>query len=146
MNFLAYFCNSSIVLCSATQPLLDKLKDYQILTPRSIIGDEEKYNEAFKRVEIIDYVKGNGMSTEEAAGFILEQLNEARTLLAIVNTKPAARKVTEFIPKHFGNDRNVHIFHLSTIGVRTSKRVLGRNARTPEETDNVTENHLHKNY
>ncbi|SHK15091.1 CRISPR-associated endonuclease Cas3'' [Desulforamulus aeronauticus] len=54
MNFLASFCKSSVVLCSATQPLLDRIDHYQILQPRNIIENEEKYNEAFRRVQIVD--------------------------------------------------------------------------------------------
>ncbi|MEM5818457.1 MAG: CRISPR-associated endonuclease Cas3'', partial [Desulfitobacterium hafniense] len=48
MNFLASFCKSSVVLCSATQPLLDRVDNYRILKPKSIIENEEKYNEAFR--------------------------------------------------------------------------------------------------
>lgn len=114
MNFLAHFCGSAIVLCSATQPLLDKLDDYQILTPKSIISDEEKYKTAFKRVQIVDHINGNGFSVQEAANFVLEQSCEMKSILAIVNTKPVARKVFECIQSITGNSREYRLFHLST--------------------------------
>lgn len=114
MNFLAHFCGSAIVLCSATQPLLDKLNDYQILTSKSIISDEEKYITAFKRVQIVDHINGNGFSVQEAANFVLEQVREVRSILAIVNTKPVARKVFECIHSIIENSKEYRLFHLST--------------------------------
>jgi CRISPR-associated endonuclease/helicase Cas3 len=114
MNFLAHFCGTAIVLCSATQPLLDKLNDYQILTPKSIISDEEKYNTAFKRVRIVDHINGNGFSVQEAANFILEQARGVKSILAIVNTKPVARKIFECIHSIADNSKEYRPFHLST--------------------------------
>ena len=114
MNFLAHFCGTAIVLCSATQPLLDELNDYQILPPKSIISDEGKYNTAFKRVQIVDHINGNGFSVEEAASFILEQAHGVKSILAIVNTKPVARKVFECIHSIVENSKGYRLFHLST--------------------------------
>lgn len=114
MNFLAHFCGTAIVLCSATQPLLDKLNDYQILTPRNIISDEEKYSTAFKRVQIVDHINGNGFSVQDAANFILEQARGVKSILAIVNTKPIARKVFECIHSIAKNRKEYRLFHLST--------------------------------
>lgn len=114
MNFLSYFCNASVVLCSATQPLLDKLDNYHILSPKSIIINEEKYSAAFKRVEIIDCITGNGFSMEEAAKFILNQAHYVKTVLAIVNTKSCAREIFKYIRSITVNMTAYSIFHLST--------------------------------
>ncbi|MEG2051159.1 MAG: CRISPR-associated helicase Cas3' [Oscillospiraceae bacterium] len=114
MNFLAHFCNTAILLCSATQPLLDKLDDYNILTPKSIIPDEEMYNTAFKRVGIVDSTDKNGFSIQEAATFILEQARDVKSILAIVNTKSAARDVFKCIRSATENNEKYHVFHLST--------------------------------
>ncbi|MEA4815340.1 MAG: CRISPR-associated helicase Cas3' [Lachnospiraceae bacterium] len=113
MNFLAQFCATDIVFCSATQPLLDRLSDYRILPLRSIACDSEKYDEAFKRVEIVDCTEGNGLSVEEAADFILKQAQEVSSLLVILNTKPMARKIVEYIQKTIGNTDAYRLFHLS---------------------------------
>lgn len=112
-NFLAHFCRAAIVLCSATQPLLDKLNDYQILTPRSIISDEEKSNRAFQRVQIVDHINGNGFSVQKAANFILEQAREVKSILAIVITKPVARKVFEYIHSIADTRKEYRLFDLS---------------------------------
>lgn len=114
MNFLASFCKVSVVLCSATQPLLDKVDKYQILPPKSIIADEEKYSEAFRRVDIVDCMTEQGYSREEAADFIAGQLAEARSVLAIVNTKRGAREIFKQIRNRMGDETPCRIFHLST--------------------------------
>jgi len=114
MNFLASFCKTSAVLCSATQPLLDRLDNYRILQPQSIIENEEKYGEAFRRVQITDCMTEQGFSTEEAAGFIVGQLDSAKSVLAIVNTKACARKIFKHIRDMVGKETQYRIFHLST--------------------------------
>lgn len=114
MNFLASFCKSSVVLCSATQPLLDKIDHYRILQPRSIIENEEKYNEAFRRVQIVDCMNEQGYSREEAANFLVSQLESARSVLAIVNTKRDAREIFKHMRDKLGNETPYRIFHLST--------------------------------
>lgn len=114
MNFLSGFCNTSILLCSATQPLLDELKEYRILSPLNLIPDENRYTEAFQRVEIVDSVSGNGFSTEEAADFIFQQAQNVKSLLAIVNTKAAARRIAEYIQERLRDSGEYIVFHLST--------------------------------
>lgn len=114
MNFLSYCCKASVVLCSATQPLLDQLDKYRILPPKSIIVNEEKYSVAFKRVEIVDCITGNGFSMEEAAEFILGQAHDVKSVLAIVNTKSCAREIFMCIRNMTVRMTSYRVFHLST--------------------------------
>lgn len=114
MNFLSTFCNSSILLCSATQPLLDELKEYRLLPPRDILQDADRYREAFRRVKIVDCVKGNGFSSEEAADFILEKARDVKSMLAVVNTKSAARRIARRIQEQTRESGEYLVFHLST--------------------------------
>ncbi|MEN6312688.1 MAG: helicase-related protein, partial [Clostridiaceae bacterium] len=112
MNYLAYFCQSSVILCSATQPLLDKLDRYCILPPVKMLEDESKYDDAFRRVQIKDYTNEGGMSYAEAADFISEQAEKARSVLAIVNTKKCAQEVFKHLKSKV--DPSCLLFHLST--------------------------------
>ncbi|WP_434509746.1 CRISPR-associated helicase Cas3' [Desulfitobacterium sp. AusDCA] len=126
MNFLASFCQTSVVLCSATQPLLDRVDCYQLLSPKNIIADEdeERYGQAFRRVEIADRMTERGYSREEAADFIIGQLEGARSVLAIVNTKRDAREIFKHMRKQLDKKKldkktleektSYKIFHLST--------------------------------
>ncbi len=113
MNFLAYFCNSAIVLCSATQPPLEKLDDYKILRPKYIVDKTDKYDEAFGRVEIIPNIRGNGLTYEQAAEHIITQSNDVKSLLAIVNTRQAARYICKHVGDKLKNVANIRLFHLS---------------------------------
>jgi CRISPR-associated endonuclease/helicase Cas3 len=114
VNFLASFCNTSVLLCSATQPLLDKLNDSRVLRPLDLVLDVDRYNEPFKRVEIKDCTSGNGLSSDEAADFILEKAHSVRSILAIVNTKAVARRIAEQIQKQTNDSDEFIVFHLST--------------------------------
>lgn len=122
MNFLAYCCNSSIVLCSATQPLLDQLDDYQICIKSRMIEDEARYTEAFKRVEIVDHLGEQSRSYEETAEYVWEQVQTVPSLLAVVNTKACARHVVEQLRRKIGEEKEYQLFHLSTCVPRTEVR------------------------
>ena len=80
INFLASFCNVSVLLCSATQPLLDEIQSYRLITPRNIVGNIDKYTEAFRRVKIEDCSQGNGKTFSEAANFIFEKTQSANSI------------------------------------------------------------------
>ena len=99
INFLASFCNVSVLLCSATQPLLDEIQNYRLIISRNIAGDIDKYTEAFRRVKIEDCSQGNGKTFAEAADFIFEKAQSANSVLAIVNTKNAAKQIAMRIQK-----------------------------------------------
>ncbi len=112
MNYLAYFCHSSVILCSATQPLLDKLDRYRILPPVKILENEGKYDDAFRRVQIKDCTSWVGMSYTEVADFILAEVESARSVLTVVNTKKCARGV--FTQLRSKVDGSYLLFHLTT--------------------------------
>ncbi len=114
MNFLARFCKTAVILCSATQPLLDKIDSYQIAAPVNIVPNEERYIEAFRRVEIEDHISGNGFSISEAADFIFKSVCDVQSILAVVNTKPVARDIYKSISKLIENSDKHLLFHLST--------------------------------
>lgn len=95
VNFLTKVCNSTVVLCTATQPLFSEIKENKMLpcarmTERS--ADDEK---AFLRVTYHNCVPdcGSGLSAEQAADFALEQAVRFHQVLMILNTKSAARRV-----------------------------------------------------
>ncbi|MDR1699721.1 MAG: CRISPR-associated helicase Cas3' [Lachnoclostridium sp.] len=116
MNFLQQFGASTVVLCSATQPPLDKLSENQIYNVQSIIHDEDRYLKLFKRTTVIDKTEAP-MSFNELASFMIKQTNntDSKSLLAIVNKKVSAYLLTEHLKEQ--NDEtgsNIIIYHLST--------------------------------
>ena len=104
-------CSSDLF---ATQLLLDEIQSYRLITPRNIVGDIDKYIEAFRRVKIEDCSQGNGKTFAEAADFIFEKAQSANSVLAIVNTKKAAKEIAMRIQKLIPDSEEYELFHLST--------------------------------
>ena len=96
INFLVEQCGSTVILCTATQPLLAKVdttKGAIRLTENSeIMPDVQELFEKLKRVEIKDDRRPGGWSEEAVADLAIQAAaGDARSCLVIVNTKKAAR-------------------------------------------------------
>ncbi|WP_019153453.1 CRISPR-associated helicase/endonuclease Cas3 [Robertmurraya massiliosenegalensis] len=111
LNFLNGFCNSSIVLCTATQPALDFVENkLHVSTDAEMIKDINLVNRSFKRVNIIDKTTPSGMNAPELTNFILTEMETVDNVLVILNTKTAVRKLFEELKEH----KEYELFHLST--------------------------------
>lgn len=91
INFLTHICGSSVVLCSATQPCLDKT-EYPLLLDekRGMTGDVTADFEAFRRTKLLSALRTTGYTYEQASDFCCERYLESGSLLVVVNTKKAA--------------------------------------------------------
>lgn len=93
INFLSEQCNSTVVLCTATQPLLHKVAVGQgairLADRHEIVSDVRQLFADLKRVEIIDQRRPNGWSFSEIADLASSEVERAGSCLAIVNTKDA---------------------------------------------------------
>jgi len=113
VNFLKGVGHSSILLCTATQPALDFVKNNIEKIDGEIVQDLPKITDAFKRVEIVDKTTNLGWGTEELSDFVLEQLQDKSSVLVILNTKTVVRRLFNYM-KENNNDPDLKIFHLST--------------------------------
>lgn len=115
VNFLSSFGKSTIVLCSATQPLLDSILDCRLNHPQNIIEPNEKYDEVFNRAVIHDKTSltNQGFSIEELGDFIFQKAQEENRVLAVVNTKKCAEKTYKYLKEKCGGSEYL-LFHLST--------------------------------
>jgi len=115
INFLTNQCNTTTVLCTATQPLLNEVaKDkgaIQLQHGHELMPNMEELFEKLKRVDVQDHRKPGGWSYEEMAALALNELTRAKSCLVIVNTKDAAREVFRRCQKSVDEQA---IFHLST--------------------------------
>ncbi|MCL2427484.1 MAG: CRISPR-associated helicase Cas3' [Oscillospiraceae bacterium] len=108
VSFLAKVCNSTILLCTATQPRLDKTERENLLIEQNpnLIDCSEMFD-GIKRTAVVAEKEKN---IEEFSAFILEKSIENGNCLAIVNTKKSAREIYEKL-----NDESCYeIYHLST--------------------------------
>jgi len=110
MKFLYNICGSSIVLCSATQPLLDKIysEHRRLPEPENIIN---KTYPSLERVEIIDATTALGYDYTQAAEFALNKLENADSMLIVVNTRKSALTLYKLIKEY---QPDIDIYYLST--------------------------------
>ena len=114
VNYLTRCCNSSVVLCTATQPLLNKVDQNKgwITFDKSneIMPDIETLFRDLKRVVIENKIKPQGWETDEIASLAIEQSNSSGSCLVIVNTKINAQAVYKACSELV----DYSVYHLST--------------------------------
>ena len=114
VNFLVEKCGTSVLLCTATQPLLNGVeKKYGALNygrDAEITPEPEKLFDSLKRVKIYSRMKPGGYSTKELADMAREKQREFGTLLVIVNTTSTARKLYEELS---AQTSGTAVFHMS---------------------------------
>ncbi len=114
LRFLVNNCGSSVVLCTATQPLLDQVEPLSRSLPqgtdRNIITKEKELYEKFKRVNVYDLRKPGGWTDIEVKALAEKQLKEMSSVLIVVNTRKSARSIYQEI----SHNQPAKLFHLST--------------------------------
>lgn len=112
VNFLNKSCNSSIILCTATQPALDAVKHPLIMQEQNeMVAELPEVADAFKRVEIVPQIDEE-LTTAELADMIHEQLELLDSVLVILNTKSVVKKLYNSLKESI--DEEIHVYHLST--------------------------------
>jgi CRISPR-associated endonuclease/helicase Cas3 len=116
IRFLVQSCGATVVLCTATQPLLDKVEPIQralIIKPeQKIIPYEKELFQQLKRVEVFDRRKVGGWSDKETAELAVQELREKGSVLIVANTKKSAYSLYQAIAEM--EIPCIHLYHLST--------------------------------
>ncbi len=114
MNFLADHCRSTIVLCTATQPLLDRVNvskgAIRLAADPELMPSVRRLFDGLKRVEVINRRKPGGWSQEEIAALAFDRIETVGSCLVVVNTKKAAQVLYRLCRNH----PYARVFHLST--------------------------------
>lgn len=114
VNFLVNNCGSTVVLCTATQPLLDKIEPKSralpLTTEQQMVPDARQLFDDLKRVEVYDKTKVGGWSNEGIRELIGHQVVKSGSVLVVVNTKTSAHEIYE----QCRQISNVETYHLST--------------------------------
>ncbi len=114
INFLTQQCKSSVVLCTATQPLLNKIDPQKgalsFTEKNEIVSNAQKLFEDLKRVEVIDKTKVGGWSFDEIANLAIDEIEASNSCLVIVNTKKAAEEIYKYCNENVSH----RVIHLST--------------------------------
>lgn len=114
VRFLVNNCGCTVVMCTATQPLLDKVdppeRSLGIPVENKIIRDEKLIFTQLRRTRILDRRKAVGWSIDEVADLALSEIDSSGSVLIIVNTRKSARMLYQVLEKlYYGK-----LFHLST--------------------------------
>ena len=94
INFLVEHCGSSVVLCTATQPLLNAVEPQKgaarFLPGDEIIPDVRHLFAALKRTEVLHCQRAGGWADDDIAGLAADEIASSGSCLVIVNTRRAA--------------------------------------------------------
>ncbi len=97
VNFLATHCDSTVLLCTATQPLLDQVaKDkgaVRLAPAHELMPDVRELFRKLKRVKVKDARKPQGWTNDEIAELAAAEVLRSGSCLVVVNTKAAARLI-----------------------------------------------------
>jgi len=114
ITFLVNNCGSTVVLCTATQPLLDKIepksRSLPITYEQQMISDARQLFDNLKRVEVCDETKVGGWTNDEVKELVEKKIKKLNSVLVVVNTKKSAQDIYQQC-KQIGC---VETFHLST--------------------------------
>ena len=114
VNFMTEFLNTTMVLCTATQPLLDQLPENALLPPVEMVEERPDFQMVTQRTRITDatgdYVRG--LSIDAAAEFLIDKAEMHRKVLFIANTKACARNLFTKVKSLLSEE--VEVVHLST--------------------------------
>ncbi|GAB6905167.1 CRISPR-associated helicase cas3 [Desulfosarcina cetonica] len=95
INFLKTFGKSTILLCTATQPHLNKTERPVLLSDKpDVVSITPQESEIFERVRIENKTQP-AMDHEQIAALANRQIEQGKSTLVILNTKSDARNVYE---------------------------------------------------
>ena len=124
INFLVEHCHSTAVLCTATQPLLNRVDQskgaLRLAEENEIMPDVKQLFDDLKRVDVLNKRKLGGWTNEEVATLAFEEVNKSGSCLVIVNTKKSAQAIFKICREK----TEIPICHLSTNMCPAHRKVI----------------------
>lgn len=116
INFLSIFGGSTVLLCTATQPLLDRVeRPVKLADVPELIQNSNEDFDKLKRTRIVPNIIPGGYSQFMLRDFILEKVKTSDNCLVILNTKSDAVKIFTVLKEHINdNSLPIKLVHLST--------------------------------
>ena len=118
INFLSTICKATIILCTATQPLLSTTeRPLKLAENPNIITNMDARFEEFKRVNLVDKRIIAGYSPALLKDLVLKTMDRVDSVLVILNTKNSAKEVfneLKIANTELPEAKQYSLFHLST--------------------------------
>ncbi|MDH4120518.1 MAG: CRISPR-associated helicase Cas3' [Deltaproteobacteria bacterium] len=117
MAFLTQHCSTTVVLCTATQPLLHQVDPNKGAMPKGeeLMPNVKNLFDDLKRVEVVSHTKNGGWSHSDVSELAVAETNRTGSCLVVVNTKKAALEVYNLCRQAVGqNEEGTKVYHLST--------------------------------
>ncbi|MCP1102031.1 CRISPR-associated endonuclease/helicase Cas3 [Aequitasia blattaphilus] len=112
--FLSEILNTTVVLCTATQPGNDSpyLQEMSKNDIVEIMGDVQEKFTSLKRVDVVNKCRVKPYTLEETVDFILEKKQTVNNLLVVVNKVNSAKKIFAEIKLKIA--QSTKVFYLSS--------------------------------
>lgn len=110
INFLNVVCNTNIILCTATQPTLDEAEcPICYSEPKYMVKNGDDWFRIFERVKIDVSRIDQKHTFESLADEIVERMEEYRSILVVLNTKSAVKRLYDRL-----KEQSVNVEYLTT--------------------------------
>lgn len=110
INFLNTVCKTNVILCTATQPTLEEAEcPICYSSPKYMVANAAGWFQKFERVRISTPEMDQKYTFESLGDEIVEQTEEYRSILVVLNTKSAVRKLYDILKA-----RNINVEYLTT--------------------------------
>lgn len=128
LNYLAAHCKTTAVLCTATQPLLHKVKNEEkgrlnLIDENELMPNVDGLFDELKRVEILDKTRPSGWSLDEITELALDEVKVKQSCLIIVNTKNWAQALFMSLQQSGAVEAEA-LIHLSTAQCPAHRKAL----------------------
>lgn len=110
ISFLNAVCGTNVILCTATQPTLEEAEcPICYSEPKYMIEHAADWVRKFERVKISTNKADQKYTFESLGDEIAERTEEYRSILVVLNTKSAVRKLYDLLKA-----RNINVEYLTT--------------------------------
>ncbi len=110
LNFLNRVCKTNVILCTATQPTLEEAECPVCYSePKYMIKNQTDWFHKFERVKINTPEMNQKYTFESLGNEIAEREKEYKSILVVLNTKSAVRKLYDILKA-----RNINVEYLTT--------------------------------
>lgn len=110
LNFLNRVCKTNVILCTATQPTLEEAEcPICYSEPKYMIKNQTDWFHKFERVNINTPEMNQKYTFESLGNEIAEREKEYKSILVVLNTKSAVRKLYDILKA-----RNINVEYLTT--------------------------------